>query len=156
MTTELVPAGYYALISSPINCRFWNGLTWTGPISSDASIDCVGFVDSLELVPIQLVEEESEEPQWKFCISCSCKVPIQAKYCSRCESPSFAPDNPMQPESKQDVSAGIGAMNQPQISFCTKCGTNRIDHGKFCAKCGQQFPSQQICPTCGQALKFHN
>jgi len=53
------PRGYYSLISEPVMVRFWTGIDWQGPISKNPKIDVIGYVGSLEAVPIQVVRDEN-------------------------------------------------------------------------------------------------
>jgi len=85
------PKGYYALISSPTKVRFWDGFTWQGEAVDDAKIDIVGFVDSLEEIPIQIVEDESSDFQAaKYCSACGRGVIEGTKVCPSCGSHNFS------------------------------------------------------------------
>jgi len=100
--------GFYALIASPTFVRLWDGQAWQGEIIEDARIDIIGFVGSLEAIPIEIVaDDKSDFSIGKYCVSCSCAVSVDTKNCPACGSFKFSLDEPQMAEMNVEASIEI-------------------------------------------------
>lgn len=148
--------GYYALISSPLDVRYWNGQGWVGDVFRSPKIEIVGFADSLEIVPILVVEDEDEDTaQTKFCSACGTPNPINEKSCNVCRGPSFSLTQINQ------INSSIGQPHTLPPTNFVPAAQNVFPHSnstsavkRFCWNCGTpiQAIGQQFCGSCGAKI----
>jgi len=156
-TMSLAITGYYALISSPLKVRYWNGQGWVGEILENPKIEIVGFVYSLEIVPIKVVVDDDEEPveQVKYCSACNAPAVISQKGCVTCGSPSFSltPRPQVQPGLGQQQIASASNFYVPQPSFVQPLNPAPVQN-RFCSECGTpiQVVGQAFCVACGSRI----